>query len=59
MKWRVPFRSVAEAEAIIEAPTRREALEKFWARQWDEQTDLEVVRITKTGPAIQETEPPR
>lgn len=54
MKWHVPIRVVSRAEAVVEAATRREALKKFWAHQWEEQTDLTVDRITKIGPATPE-----
>lgn len=54
MKWLVPVRVVSRADAVIEAPTKREALRKFWAHQWEEQTDAIVDRITKIGPATPE-----
>jgi hypothetical protein len=50
VRWRIPARVVANVVVYIEAETKKEALRKFRAHDWEEQSDQDVSRISKSGP---------
>lgn len=55
MRWYIPFTGVVKAEAIVEAETKAEALRKFRARDWIEQTDSEYPEVRKSGKCLPES----
>ncbi len=49
--WLIPAKIVVFTEVRIEAETRTEAIKKFYARDWVEQSDNDTRRtiVTKQG----------
>ena len=49
MRWLIPVRASVTCFVTVEAETEREAVQKLKDNDWVEQTDFDVVKVTKTG----------
>ena len=49
-RWLIPIRVVELGrEAVVDAPTKREALRLFREQRWEELTDADRYKVTKVG----------